>query len=78
MEQSNEYLQPEDIDLTVDKKTSKRKKNSQIKGYQVAILMVISLIIGSVLTLTLMSSIVPGSEYDASVISALMESIDKY
>lgn len=78
MEQSNEYLQPENFDSTVEKKALKRKKNSQIKGYQVAILMIISLLVGGVLTVALMGNIIPNSEYDASVISALMESIDKY
>lgn len=78
MEQPNEYLQSDSVETTTEKQTFKRKKTSQIKGYQVAILMIISLLVGGVLTATLIGSIVPSSEYDASVISALMESIDKY
>lgn len=58
---------------------SPKKQGGGIKGYQIAILMIVSLLVGSFLTVVLLSSVsLPGDKYDASIISDLMESIDKY
>ena len=53
---------------------SPKKQGGGIKGYQIAILMIVSLLVGSFLTVVLLSSVsLPGDKYDASIISDLME-----